>query len=425
MQKIERIENLMRLMLAPGIGALGVTHLLRHFGSSDAILGAPYERLAQVPGLRAPQIAAVLQARTIDPRPELAAAHAVNIKLLAYDDPDYPPALLNIADPPFLLYVKGKILPRDEQALGIVGTRHASQYGREMGERFAADLARVGFTVVSGLARGIDTCAHRGALAVGGRTIAFVGCGFKHFYPPENRDLLAEIAQHGAVISEFPLNVAPKAENFPRRNRLIAGIALGVLVIEAAERSGSLITARQALDMGREVFAVPGRVDHEESFGCHTLIREGATLVRRLDDILEELPLFTPESAPAPETLPEIDAAPNTAAPEEKNPASATDSAEFDAELALIENPAPEDSPAPNAAPTTATPPRAARPTVEVSPIEQRILTALADADEMQIDALAETLELGAGELLSKLLMLELRGLIKQLPGKYFCLKRR
>lgn len=394
MQKIERVENLMRFVLSPGIGSIGMARLLRHFGDSDAILGASEERLREV-DLRPAQVAAVLRAGKIDPRPELDAVAAKGIDLLPYDDPAYPAALLNIADPPFLLYVKGALETGDQQSLGIVGARVCSNYGREQCARLSAGLARVGYCIVSGMARGIDTCAHNGALAAGGRTVAFVGCGLNHVYPPENRDLMAEIAAHGAVISEFPLDAVPAAQNFPRRNRLIAGFALGVLVVEASEKSGSLITARQALDMGREVFAVPGRIDQDTSSGCHALIREGAVLVRNMDDILSELPVMqvgkeVAAEKPTPEESPSV---PGAGAKKERGVAAV------------------------NGAPMVKT-------AVAVTPEQQRVLDALAADSEVHVDALAASLDVPANALLATLLSLELRGLIRQSPGKYFSLRR-
>lgn len=289
MQSVERVENLVRLLLAPGVGCVTVNRLLRHFGTSEKILGASEATLAQVAGVNKAHLRAIAEASRIDPRPELELAAARGVRLLAYDDPAFPKPLLESADPPFLLYVKGSLRPSDTSSVGVVGTRQASRYGREQAERFGAGLARAGYAVISGLARGIDTYAHRGALASGGRTIAVVGCGLEHIYPPENRDLYMEIAATGAIVSEFPLELAPSRDTFPRRNRIIAGMSLGVLVVEAPVRSGALITAQQALELGREVFAIPGRIDQESSAGCHALLRSGATLVRDMADLLEGL----------------------------------------------------------------------------------------------------------------------------------------
>jgi DNA processing protein len=222
---------------------------------------------------------------------ELDRAAAAGIKIVPRDDDGYPPLLQEIPDPPPVLYVKGTIEPRDLNALAIVGSRRCSFYGREQSERFAALLAGAAITVVSGGARGIDSAAHRGALShPNGRTIAVLGSGIDVPYPPENTKLFEQIAERGAVISEYSLGTPPVAENFPRRNRIVSGISRGVLVVEADDRSGALITARQACeDHGRPVFAVPGRVDNKLSSGPHRLIREGATLVTCLEEIVEGL----------------------------------------------------------------------------------------------------------------------------------------
>jgi DNA processing protein len=188
-----------------------------------------------------------------------------------------------------VLYVKGKLQPQDKYSIGIVGSRRASFYGLSSAERFASDLSALGYTVISGMARGIDTSSHKGALKAGGRTIAVMGSGFNQIYPSENKGLSEEIAQNGAVISEFPLDVLPLKQNFPRRNRVISGLSLGVLVVEAARNSGALITADFALEQGREVFALPGKVDSGTSFGTNGLIKQGAKLVSCVEDIIEEL----------------------------------------------------------------------------------------------------------------------------------------
>ena len=288
MNNIEKIENLLKFTLTKDIGTITVNKLLKHFGMSDKILGASEEELRRVKGIRSNQIRAVLNASKVDSRHELELAAAEDVKIIAYDDPVYPKSLRYSPDPPYLLYIKGELKPKDIKSIGVVGTRHASRYGRQQAEKFGRDLAHSGYTVISGLARGVDTLAHRGALSAGGRTIAVIGSGLKHVYPPENRDLLAEIVSTAAVISELPMDTSPTRNTFPRRNRIIAGMSLGILVIEAPQRSGALITAKQALEMGREVFAVPGMVDQEQSAGCHDLIRKGAVLTTGVRDIIAE-----------------------------------------------------------------------------------------------------------------------------------------
>jgi DNA processing protein len=208
---------------------------------------------------------------------------------LTPDSPEYPRLLKEIPDPPGVLFCRGSLLPQDALAIAIVGTRHATQYGRKHAELLAAGLARAGFTIVSGLARGIDAAAHRGALSAGGRTIAFLGSGVLNVYPPEHKELARDVIEHGALLSELPAHRAPLKGAFPQRNRLITGMSLGLIVIEAATASGALISARHAMEQNREVFAMPGRIDSRVSHGCHRLIRDGAKLVESVDDVLEEL----------------------------------------------------------------------------------------------------------------------------------------
>jgi DNA processing protein len=211
------------------------------------------------------------------------------IRCLVPGEPGYPTMLETLGSPPSL-WVRGTVLPEDDLAIAIVGARRATTYGTDVAARLAEDLASRGVTIVSGLARGIDTAAHRGALAVGGRTLAVLGCGVDVVYPPENRGLVAEVEARGALLSPFPPGTPPLRHHFPIRNGVIAALALGVVVVEAAERSGSLITAGLAGDLGREVFAVPGRVTSETSRGCHALLRDGATLIRNWADVVSELP---------------------------------------------------------------------------------------------------------------------------------------
>jgi DNA processing protein len=226
--------------------------------------------------------------RLFDPEKETAKAEEQGIELLPFGDPRYPLLLKESSDPPFLLYVRGEILESDQAAVAIVGSRHPTLYGKEQARRFAAKLSRWGMTIVSGFARGIDKESHEGALSVShGRTIAVLGSGLDVIYPKEHRDLYEEIAERGALVSEFALGTPPLAENFPKRNRIIAGLSLGILVVEAHSRSGSLITAHLAAEEGREVFALPGRIDQLQSRGTHRLIKEGAALVESPEEILE------------------------------------------------------------------------------------------------------------------------------------------
>ena len=285
----EMTENLVRLRTVHGVGNAILWRLLRHFGDSDRIFGASIAELASVKGVTADKAESILRAASYDPRPEMESAVRADVSIIPYDDPDYPKPLLHSFDPPVVLYVRGRLVPEDQVAVGIVGTRRLSPYGRSNALSMAEALARGGYTVVSGLARGVDTFAHIGALNAGGRTVGVLGCGFDYMYPEENRDLALEMTRSGAVITEFPMATPPSRETFPTRNRIIAAMGLGLLVIEAPLRSGSLITARLANEIGRTVFAIPGRVDDARSEGCNKLIRDGATMVTVVDDIFSEL----------------------------------------------------------------------------------------------------------------------------------------
>jgi DNA processing protein len=279
-----------RLALVSGVGPITRQALIQRFGSPEAVFAASINELREVKGV-GQKLAAAIQAapREVDAEEELAFCAKHEIQILLDTDEGYPARLKEICDPPGVLFLQGTILPIDELAIAIVGTRHATTYGQQQAERFAGALARAGYTIVSGLARGIDAAAHRAALAAGGRTLAVLGSGIDNLYPPEHRELSREIASRGALISEAPPRVPPLSGAFPQRNRLISGLCLGTLVVEAADRSGALITARHANEQGREVFAIPGRIDSRMSHGCHKLIRDGAKLVQNVDDILEEL----------------------------------------------------------------------------------------------------------------------------------------
>jgi DNA processing protein len=242
--------------------------------------------------------------RTLDGRAELALCRELGIDLIPRGAPGYPPPLEEIPDPPPLLYAKGTLEPRDQLAIALVGSRRCTTYGMRIAERLATSLARTGFTIVSGLARGIDAAAHRGALKAGGRTIAVLANGLAQVYPPEHDELAAEVAASGALLSELPMRQDPLAGLFPQRNRIISGLCLGVVVVEAAPKSGSLSTARHAMEQNREVFAVPGPVDSLASRGCHRLLRDGAKLVETVEDILEELGPLMREVRTAPDETP-------------------------------------------------------------------------------------------------------------------------
>lgn len=284
------------LSLVPGVGPRTRKTLLAHFGSAQAVLSAAQSQLREAPGIGPKISRAISQARgEIDVAAELALCRENRITLLVESLAEYPDRLREIPDPPGVLFVRGALAASDGLSVAIVGTRHATHYGLAQAERLAAGLSRAGYTVVSGLARGIDAAAHRGALKAGGRTLAVLGSGVLNIYPPEHVELATQIAEQGAVLGENPPRSPPISGAFPQRNRIITGLSLGVIVVEANERSGALISARHAMEQGREVFAVPGRVDNRASRGCHRLIRDGAKLVESVDDVLEELgPLATP-----------------------------------------------------------------------------------------------------------------------------------
>jgi DNA processing protein len=278
--------------LVKGIGPMKVRALLDHFGDLEAAWRADAAELRQA-GIDRRALNSLLRVRPqLDLDVELEKLMEQNITVLTWDDHRYPPRLLQIPDPPPVLYVRGELIDEDEWAVAVVGTRRASAYGKTVARRLVADLAVNHVTIVSGLARGIDGEAHRAALKVGGRTIAVLGCGLDLIYPPEHRNLALEILENGAIASEYPLGTRPEAGNFPPRNRIISGLSLGVLVVEAGLKSGALITADYAGDQGRDVFAIPGNLFVRSSVGTNRLIQDGAKLVTGAEDVLEELNLI-------------------------------------------------------------------------------------------------------------------------------------
>ncbi len=302
------------LKAVEGVGCVGFRTLLTAFGSPEAVFRASASTLQVLPGIgpkTADEICSFTDWRKAEQ--EVAQAGTLGVTIITCQDPLYPKNLLNIYDYPPFLYMKGSLCP-EEIGVAIVGSRLASTYGRYVTEKLSRELALKGITIVSGLARGIDSAAHRGALAGKGRTIAVLGSGLDIVYPPENEALAADIAAQGALVTEYPFGTPPNAPNFPARNRLISGISLGVVVVEAGEKSGSLITARIASEQGRSVFAVPGAIESAGSRGTNRLIKQGAKLIENVEDILEEilpqagLPPFVPERPPlfsAPKAVPE------------------------------------------------------------------------------------------------------------------------
>lgn len=303
--KLGQIEAGLRLKLVPGVGPKTFSDLVKHFGSPGEVLAAAPAELRCVPGVGAGIVSAIAAApddASVQQQIKLCNEHGIDI--LTAGGNEYPAILEEIYDPPSVLFCAGELTPADQIAVAIVGARHATQYGKKVARQLARGLALAGVTVVSGMARGVDGVAHRAALEAGGRTIAVLGGGILNIYPAEHTDLADQIKANGAVLSEALPRVAPKSGCFPRRNRIISGISLGVVVVEAGSRSGASISARLAMEQGREVFAVPGRIDSRMSFGCHKLLKDGAKLVQCVDDILDELgPLFAPAEIDAENTV--------------------------------------------------------------------------------------------------------------------------
>jgi DNA processing protein len=282
-------EALILFNLVENFGSGCSRKLSAFFGAPEAAVGKPAEALVAA-GLSPETAAKIAALRRHDLDAELLRAEKNNVRIVTLADDAYPESLRHIFSPPPVLYMKGGFSPDDLLAVAMVGSRHASLYGLSTAKAFAAALAEQGFTVVSGMARGIDTQAHTGALERGGRTIAVLGSGFNRIYPPENKKLAEAIERSGCAVSEFPMDAGPLKQHFPRRNRIISGLSLGVLVVEAGRNSGALITADFALEQGREVFAVPGPLDSRSAFGSNDLIKEGAKLVSCVEDIIDEFP---------------------------------------------------------------------------------------------------------------------------------------
>lgn len=292
----QQLLDQIQLNLIQGVGPRIRRTLLDQFGSPSRILTANRQELLNVPGIGDKLANAIIyRSSKSSPEDELQRCREAGYQILFEESDNYPALLREMPDPPALLYCKGSLLPEDELAVAIVGSRKCTHYGLQQAEKIAGALARAGMTIVSGLARGIDQAAHTGALKAGGRTIAVMATGLSHIYPPEHLALSEQVADQGALLTEFPLDQAPVAGLFPQRNRIISGLSMGVVLIEAGRKSGALHTARHANEQGRDVFAVPGRIDHPASAGCHDLIRDGAMLVRSVEDILEGL---APASSP-------------------------------------------------------------------------------------------------------------------------------
>lgn len=298
-----RTEAYLALNLLPKIGPVRVRRLLEIFQTPERILQAKAHEISEVEGFGRDLASTIAEWESnIDLVRELRRIHEENLTLLTQEDELYPKLLRQIHAPPLVLYVRGEITERDHNGIAIVGSRHTTQYGLSVTKKLAFQIAYAGYSVISGLARGIDTAAHEGALASKGRTIAVIGSGIGKLYPPENKALAEKIAEQGAVVSEFPVDYPPDKQTFPMRNRIVSGWSCGIIVTEAPARSGALITAQQAAEQGRTVYAVPGGIDRPSSQGCNRLIQEGAKLIMDGSDVIDDLLTLFPTQPHAPKT---------------------------------------------------------------------------------------------------------------------------
>jgi DNA processing protein len=360
-------EALIALNMVEHVGPIRLRQLLGHFPDPVAILGASREALLRVPGIGEETAEAVSGwEQAIDLAAELRRIEQSGCRVLVQEDPEYPPSLREIYDPPIVLYVRGTLSSEDHNAIAIVGSRQSTPYGIEVARRLAFQLGHIGVTVVSGGARGIDTAAHHGALAAKGRTLCVLGTGINLVFPPENAELYERAASSGAILTQFAFNRPADKQTFPIRNRIVAGMTLGTVVVEANLSSGALITAKFAADYGRQVFAVPGRIDSPRSKGCHELIRQGARLCESAEDILSEFEYLFPSK---------------------NNPPSPAETG--------------------------------ALPTLHLSEREQTVLSLL-DSGERGIDDIIRQSHLPASAVSVTLLGLEMKRLILQHPGKRF-----
>ncbi len=368
--ELEASLSWLALTLTPGIAARLSARLLREYGSPEGVFRAPLTGI-EACNVPAPAAQAIFRKQLFwRAEKEADALRKLGAKLLNWKEPLYPQALLQIYDPPVLLYVRGDAQVLNSPSLSIVGTRRPTVYGSQMAERMGRDLAARGLTIVSGLARGIDAIAHQGATAVGGRAIGVLGTGIDVCYPKENKKLYEKVLERGAIVSEFPTGSHPAPENFPVRNRIIAGMPLGVVIVEGKQYSGSLITARLAMEFGREVFGVPGNVTQEVSFAPNLLIKQGAKLVTNAEDVIEELP--TPVRA----ALVKAEAVET----EQRN-------------LLLVDG---------------------------LSLVQRKLYELLSAEESRHIDDIVDTSGLNSSEVLATLFDLEMQGIVRQLPGKQF-----
>ncbi len=383
------INDHLALALVPGLGPKLTAALLERFGSPEAALRATASELQQIPQIgekTATALAAAL--RTVDITPELALLEKHNVRAVPLGFAGYPPPLAAVPAPPPLLYVRGEWIAQDTNAIGIVGSRACSAYGRKITEQLTRDLVRAGFTIISGLARGIDGIAHKTALDAGGRTIAVLAGGLAQIYPPEHNDLANAVAKNGALITETAMMLKPQPGMFPARNRIISGLSRAVIIVEANAQSGALITATHAGEQGREVFAVPGPVDSPESAGCLELIRKGARLIRNANDLIEDLKgIATPDYNRR--TTPR----------------------------ALFDDVGDRDSTS-DPTPATPEPPPPPPPMPKLDDMQQRVFDAI--TAKRHADELVRELNIPASDLARILMQLDLKKLIRRLPGNYY-----
>jgi len=371
------IEKWLKLIRADAVGSTTFAKLIKHFGSVDRALGASVTELTAISGIGTKTANQIAQTRNnFDTAAELALADKLNVWIINIDDKRYPPLLKRIYDPPPVLYIKGTLTKADNLGIAIVGSRRCSLYGQEQSSRLGHLLSSAGFTICSGLARGIDTAAHQGALSARGRTIAVLGSGLANIFPPENKKLFELIAASGACVSELPLQYEPLAENFPPRNRIIAGLSLGTIVIEAQLRSGALITARMAMENNREVMAVPGKIDSPLSKGTHKLIKEGAKMIESIEDVIEGLGYIGEQLG--------------------NHVNKAAEKATRKIEMTMIDI-----------------------DQLNLSDTEKLIYDCLSD-EPVHIDEIIDEADLSPGSINAGLISLRLKGLIRQMPGSLF-----
>ncbi|MCS7229190.1 MAG: DNA-processing protein DprA [Candidatus Kryptonium sp.] len=360
------VRHILKLTTIPGIGSGRIRNLVNYFKDTELIFKAPLTELVKVEGIDKGLAKRIIEMRNQNSKfidEQLSKAEKVGTRILTLWDSDYPDLLRKIYDPPVVLFVRGNLIEKDKYSIAIVGTRTPTPYGKIICERFAVELTKINLTIISGFARGIDTIAHTSALKSGGRTIAVLGSGVDYIYPPENRKIVESVISNGAIVSEFPMGTKPDAMNFPRRNRIISGMSLGVLIIETSKTGGAMITAEFANDQNREVFAVPGNIDSVKSQGTNFLIKQNkAKLVENVEDIIEEIrPLIQP----------------------------------------ILKSEPP-------------------KPKVELNVFEAKILDVLSSTEPMHVDKIAELSGLSVTDTLVHLLSLEFKDLVRQLPGKLF-----